>query len=524
MLRTLRLTLVCLLFSTIAACTHPSPAHPGGDARYDFGEKSVAALQADLASGRVSSEQLVGLYLDRIAALDSRGPALHAVIAINPRAADDARALDRERSQGRVRGPLHGIPVLLKDNIESAEPLPTTAGSLALAQNITGRDAPIVAQLRAAGAIVLGKTNLTEWANIRSTHSTSGWSGVGGLTKNPYALDRNPCGSSSGSAVAVAADFAPLAIGTETDGSVTCPASIVGLVGLKPTLGLVSRTRIVPLAAAQDTAGPMARSVADAAVLLRAMAGHDPEDEATREADAHVTDFVAALGGATLAGQKLGILKFHTGYLPQVDALFDAAVAELRAGGALIDTIEAFEGAKEIEAVESEVLLADFRPQLNAYLATTPASVKTRTLTELIAWNREHAAEEMPYFGQELFIRAEAMATEDPAKVAERREANRKRARDALDGMLASHGLDALIAPTMSPAWVTDLVNGDHVLGSATMLPAVAGYPHLTVPMGQVSGLPVGLSFIGPAWSDAKLLALGHAYEARTHFRRKPNL
>jgi amidase len=517
---------LALLACALLACSHPapSPAHAGTPSGYDVEEKTIVMLQEDLAAGRIDSEHLVALYRDRIAELDTRGPALRAVIALNPLAHEDARALDRERASGKVRGPLHGIPILLKDNIESADPLPTTAGSLALAHNVTGRDAPIVSQLRAAGAIVLGKTNLSEWANIRSSHASSAWSAIGGLTKNPYALDRNPCGSSSGSAVAVTANLTALAIGTETDGSITCPSSQVGLVGLKPTLGLVSRTHIVPITSAQDTAGPMTRTVADAAILLRAIAGSDAADPATRDADAHVTDYVAALKGATLAGRRLGVMKFQTGYLPQVDSLLDAAVAELQKAGAVVEVIDTFEGLETIEKTELTVMLTDLRVELNAYLATTPDSVKTRTLADLIAFNRDNAAREMPYFGQDLFTRSEQTASHDPAEYAKLRDGNRKAAADGLDAMLSKHSLDALIAPTLSPAWTTDLINGDHYLGGATMLPAVAGYPHLTVPMGQVSGLPVGLSFIGPAWSEAKLLALGYAYEQRTHLRRKPQL
>jgi amidase len=515
-----------VLLALLLACARPAPAHlpQAGALGYDVEEKSVAMLQADLAAGVVSSEQLVALYRARIAALDASGPALHSVLAENPRASEDARRLDDERAQGRVRGPLHGIPVVVKDNIESADPLPTTAGSLALRENVTGRDAPIVARLRAAGAVVLGKTNLSEWANMRSPRATSGWSAVGGLTKNPYALERNPCGSSSGSGVAVSANLSALALGTETNGSITCPASILALVGLKPTVGLVPRTHIIPITSAQDTAGPMTRSVADAATLLRVIAGSDPADPATRDADAHVTDYSASLEPDALAGRRLGIMKFHTGFLPQADALFDAAVRELQAAGASVVVIESVDGLDAISEAELATMLVDFREELNAYLATTPAAVKTRTLADLIAWNQREAARELRYFQQELFVAAEATASHDRAAHARRRDDNRKAAADTLDRLLATHSLDALIAPTVGPAWTTDLVNGDHLLGGATTLPAVAGYPHLTVPMGQISGLPIGLSFIGPAWSEAKLLALGYAYEQRTHLRRKPPL
>jgi amidase len=521
-------TLRPIIFATLAvACASSLPQAPtraGAPAGYEIAEKTLAQLQADLAARLVTSERLVELYAARIHALDASGPTLRAVLALNPHAADDARARDAERALGHVRGPLHGIPVLLKDNIESADPLPTTAGSLALEQNVTGRDAPIVARLREAGAVVLGKSNLSEWANIRSTSATSGWSALGGLTKNPYALERNPCGSSSGSGVAVAANFVAIAVGTETDGSITCPASVLGLVGLKPTLGLISRTRIIPISSMQDTAGPMARTVADAAQLLRVLAGRDDSDPATRDADAHVTDYGAGLSDAALGGRRFGILKFHTGYLSAVDALFQAAVEQLEAAGAEVVVIETFQGLDAIKETELTVLLTDFRTELNAYLSTTPSSVRVRTLADLIVFNRTNAPREMPYFGQELFIRAEATANHDLAEYQKRRDGNRNAAADGLDRLLTENKLDALIAPTLNPAWANDLVNGDHVLGSASMLPAVAGYPHLTVPMGQVDGLPVGLSFIGPAWSDAALLRFGYAYEQRTHLRRPPSL
>jgi amidase len=516
----------------IASCSQPQPpcsvdAHAAiklPAAAYDVQEKSVATLQRDLAAGRVTSEQLVGIYLDRIAALDRRGPALHSMISLNPRARDDARRLDAERAEGRVRGPLHGIPIVVKDNIETADPLPTTAGSLALADNRSDRDAPAMARLRASGVIVLGKSNLSEWANIRSRHSSSGWSALGGQTKNPYALERNPCGSSSGSGVSVAASLSALALGTETDGSITCPASVLGVVGFKPTLGLVSRTRIIPISAMQDTAGPLARSVSDAALMLQALAGSDPDDPATREADAHRRAYAELLSPDALRGKHLGVLAFYTGYLPQVDALFAAAQQQLTAAGATLHVIETAPDLHAIDERELTVMLTDLRAQLNAYLAAAPTAVATRSLAELIAFDRSEAAREMPYFQQDLFVEAEATAGHDPAAFAQLRADNKEAAAAALDRMLDGEHLDALIAPTTSPAWPTDPVHGDHVLGSATMLPAVAGYPHLSVPMGQVAGLPVGLSFMGRAWSDGALLALGYAYEQRTHLRKKPPL
>jgi amidase len=510
-----------LLVVATAACAGPRPPHAlQPTAAYEVQEKTLAELQADLGAGRIDSEQLVGLYLARIHAFD---PLLHSVLALNPRALADARRLDVERAAGHVRGPLHGIPIVVKDNIETRDPLPTTAGSLALAGNITQRDAPVIAQLRAAGVIVLGKSNLSEWANIRSKYASSGWSAVGGLTKNPYALERNPCGSSSGSGVAVSANLTALAIGTETDGSITCPASVLGLVGLKPTLGLVSRTHIIPITSMQDSAGPMTRSVADAAVLLTAMAGSDPDDVATAPADAHRLPYAAHLSTDALAGRRLGVLKRYTGFLPQVDQLFAAARTQLTAAGATLVELDGPAGIEAIDQTELTVMLTDLREQLNAYLAGTTQR-EARSLADLIAFNRRFAEREMPYFGQDLFEQAEATAQHDPAAYARLREENQKAAASALDHLLSEQQLDALIAPTLAPAWTTDLVNGDHVLGSATMLPAVAGYPHLTVPMGQVAGLPVGLSFIGPAWSEARLLALGYAYEQRTRARRPPAL
>jgi amidase len=486
-------------------------------------EKSIAELQADMTAGRATSEQLVQMYLDRIEAIDRDGPRLQSVLAVNPDALAQARALDEERRAGRVRGPLHGVPILIKDNIDSLDPLPTTAGSLALKDNVTGRDAPLVARLRAAGAVILGKTNLSEWANIRSSKSTSGWSAMGGLTRNPYAIDRNACGSSSGSGAAAAASLAAAAVGTETDGSITCPSAINGLVGIKPTVGLVSRTYVVPISHSQDTAGPMTRSVADAAVLLTAMAGSDPLDKATAEADRRKSDYTQALDAGALKGKRIGVMRFDAGYDAKLDAVFDAAVAELKAAGAEVVEIKEFKPEAEVGRNELPVLLTELKADLNAYLASTPPSVKTRTLAELIAFDREHADVEMPYFAQELFEQAETTkGLNDPDYLKARETSFRLAGPEGIDRMLKDNRLDALVAPTTGPAWTTDLVNGDHYAGSATTLPAVAGYPHVTVPMGQVQGLPVGLSFIGPAWSEARLIALAYAYEQRTHARRPP--
>jgi amidase len=515
-------TACCGLALAVPGCARESRAP--AQTEYSVEEKPIAALQSDLSAGRVTSQKLVELYLARIRDLDQSGPALRSVLAVNPRADDDARRLDEERAMGRLRGPLHGIPILVKDNIETADPLPTTAGSLALADNVTGRDAPIIARLREAGVVVLGKANLSEWANFRSTKSTSGWSAVGGLTRNPYALDRNACGSSSGSGVAVAASLAAMAVGTETDGSVTCPAAVNGIVGLKPTVGLLSRRHIIPITSAQDTAGPMTLTVADTAALLTAMAGSDEGDPSTREADARRVDYAAALSADALRGKRLGVMRFSMGYLPTLDAVFDKAVDQIKAAGAEVVSIDKFAGMDAIEKQELTILLTDFRKELNAYLASTPPSVTTRTLKDLIAFNLANAAREMPHFGQELFEQSEQTAGHDAGAYARMRDATKAASRDGIDAILEANKLDALIAPTLSPAWTTDLVNGDHVLGGATALAAVAGYPHLTVPMGFVQGLPVGLSFVGTAWSEAALLGMGHAFEQRTRTRHPPSL
>lgn len=449
---------------------------------------------------------------------------LNAVIAVNPDALKIARALDAERKAGNVRGPLHGLPVLIKDNIETADPMATTAGSLALKDNITGRDAPLVARLRAAGVVVLGKANLSEWANIRSSRSTSGWSAVGGLTRNPYALDRSACGSSSGSAAAVAAGLAPAAIGTETDGSITCPAAMNGLVGLKPTVGLVSRTHVVPISHSQDTAGPMTATVRDAALLLTAMAGSDAADPATAEADAHKADYAAGLSKTALKGVTLAVARFYTGDSPKTDAVFEQALKDLAAQGATLVEVKAFDEGP-VGRAEGLVLFTEFKADIAAYLASTdPAKVKARNLADLIAFNAA-TPQELRWFGQETFEKAQATkGLDDPDYLTARADAKRLAGPEGIDRILEETGAIAIVAPTTGPAWTIDLINGDHYGGSATTLPAVAGYPHLTVPMGQVEGLPVGLSFIGPAWSEARLLSLGYAYEQATMRRRPPEL
>ena len=482
-------------------------------------EKSIDELRALLASHKISSVELVQAYLARIDAIDRAGPTLRSVIAISPDAMDQARAADRRRLTRKMPGLLEGIPVLIKDNIETRE-LPTTAGSLALAANDTKRDAPLIALLRAEGAIILGKTNLSEWANIRSTSSMSGWSAVGGLVRNPYALDRSACGSSSGSGVAVAASLAAVAVGTETDGSVVCPAAMNGLVGLKPTLGLVSRTHVVPISHSQDTPGPMGRGVKDVALLFSAMIGSDPADPATASADKHRRNYADGLKADALKGKRIGY--WRPEMRADLGAAFDAALEKLRAAGATLVEVKLpkLEGLGDAEFL---VLKAELKADLDTYLATTPASVKTRTLEQVIAFNEANKAAEMPFFGQEIFLdAARTRGLDDPAYKAAR-EKSLRLAKQGLDEMMKAAGAELLVTPTYGTPWLSDPAHGDQFSGpSASELPAVSGYPHLTVPMGLVDGLPAGLSFIGTAYADALLLQAGYAYEQAAKPRVAP--
>ena len=473
---------------------------------------AAAVLLALAAPAHAGAGEDALAQLERIAALDDAGPEINAVIVTLAPAEAAAQAAAAEAAGL----PLAGRTVLVKDNVETRE-WPTTAGSLALADNRTGRDAPLIVRLRAAGGVVLGKTNLSEWANIRSSASSSGWSAVGELTRNPHAIDRNACGSSSGSGAAIAAGFAWAAIGTETDGSITCPASVNGIVGFKPTVGMVSRTHVVPISASQDTAGPMTRSVRDAALLLNAIAGPDAGDPATAEAGSHLTDFAAGLDTASLAGKRIGVLRKAVGDRADVEALFEAALADLqRAGAELIDLD--FEPDEDMGEAEFAVFLFELREGLASYLASSPAAIPVRTIDEVIAFNDAHASEELRWFGQNIFEWS-ATAMDRTAYHEARAKSLRLAGTEGIDKLLAEHDLDLLVAPTTGPAWTTDLVNGDHYDGSigAGSLAAVAGYPHLTVPMGAVEGLPVGLSFMGPKWSDSAILHAGAAYErART--------
>ncbi|HTY48122.1 MAG TPA: amidase [Steroidobacteraceae bacterium] len=485
-------------------------------------EPGIVRLQADYDARRTTVLAVTQHYLARIQAIDVNGPALKSVLEVNPDAERIAGRLD-ERQQ--PRGLLYGVPVMLKDNIDTADRMHTTAGSLALMDSRPTRDAFLVGRLRAAGAVILAKTNMSEWANFRSKRSSSGWSGRGGQTRNPYATDRDPCGSSSGSAVAVAADLTVLAVGTETDGSIVCPASMNGIVGLKPTVGLVSRSGIIPISASQDTAGPMARTVTDAAMLLTVLAGYDPEDPATAPLKGRPpVDYRSYLDADGLKGRRIGVLRQFAGFHEGVDAEFDRALAALRAHGAILVDPVRIPDTDKLGPDELTVLLYEFKDGINRYLATRQGT-GPRTLAELIAFNQANAAREMPYFLQELFLDAQATDGLMDPRYLQAHERARRRARAGIDGVLAKYHLAALVAPTMGPAPTIDLINGDHMLGGdVATVAAVAGYPHLTVPMGQVHGLPVGISFLGPAWSEGPLLRLGYAYEQATHERKPPAL
>jgi amidase len=509
----------------VDAALAPSSARDATAAAHDVAEveeRSVAEWQAALTRGELTSHDLVERYLQRIESLDRSGPMLHAVLETNPDALAIAASLDAERRAGRTRGPMHGIPVLVKDNIDTADRMHTTAGSEALVDGSPTRDAFVVERLRAAGAIVLGKTNLTEWANFRSTHASSGWSARGGQARNPYALDRTPSGSSSGSAIAVASNYCTVAVGTETDGSITSPSAACSLVGLKPTVGLVSRSGIVPISHTQDTAGPMCRSVADAAVLLGALAGADPRDAAT--AHARIRDYAAALDANGLKGARIGVARErYTGYSVQADAAFDHALAMMKDRGAIVVDPADIPTAGKFDDAEFEVLLYEFRPDLEHYLATRPPGMRARTLNDLIAFNRAHADVEMPYFGQELFERAAKKgpltSKEYRSALASCRELSRTK---GLDAAFAKHRVDAIVAPTQGPPSLIDLVNGDPGGGSSTSPCAVAGYPAITVPMGYARGLPLGITFMGRAWSEATLLKLAYAFEQASKVRKAP--
>jgi amidase len=490
---------------------------------FAFEEATISDLRGRMKSRELSAHSLTQAYLSRIEQIDKHGPALNSVIEINPEALASADALDKELKQKGPRGPMHGIPVLIKDNIDTADRMQTTAGSLALLGSTPSRDSGVARKLREAGAVILGKTNLSEWANIRSSHSSSGWSGRGGLTRNPYALDRNPCGSSSGSGAATSANLCTVAVGTETDGSIVCPSSANGIVGIKPTLGLISRAGIIPIAHSQDTAGPMARTVRDAAILLGALAGTDPRDDATSEAGAKAqNDYTRFLDENGLKGARIGVARKYFGFSDAVDHLMNKLLDEMKSAGAVIVDPADLETHGKFDDTELLVLLYELKADLQKYLAARPGA-NVKTLADVIAFNEKNKQKEMPYFGQDLFLKAQEKGGLEDKEYVAALTANHKLAREqGIDALMDKHHLDAMVAPTGGPAWLTDLPNGDHSVGGSSNAAAVAGYPNINVPAGFVFGLPVGISFFGRAWSEPTLLKIAYGFEQLINARKPP--
>lgn len=506
----------------VAACTSQQPIETAKPdfASFDLNEATIDELQQKMVSGEISAESLCQKYLDRIALVD---PVLKSVIEINPDTITIARQLDEERKAGKVRGSLHGIPVLIKDNIDTFDKMQTTAGSLALEGNIANIDAFIIKRLRDAGAVLLGKTNLSEWANFRSTTSSSGWSGRGGQVRNPFCTDRSPCGSSSGTGAAVSANLCAIGIGTETNGSIVCPSGINGVVGIKPTLGLWSRRGIIPIAHSQDTAGPMARTVKDAAILLGALAAFDPTDAETHiERGEIFSDYTQFLNAEGLAGKRIGVMAELSGFNTKVDDLFKQAVDVLKAKGAeIVDELN-FENLRKADELSYEVLLYEFKADLNKYLEEHPG-VPVKSMAEIIEFNKKNSGREMPWFGQEIFEIAQAkgdLTSEEYKKALS--GSKRFTGKEGIDAIMDKHKLDALIAPTNGPSWTIDWINGDHYSGGSSSPAAISGYPSVTVPMGFVHSLPVGISFFGRAWNEPVLLTIAYAFEQATKHRKAP--
>ncbi|MGB7282034.1 MAG: amidase [Candidatus Acidiferrum sp.] len=505
--------------SQVAPCAEAVEVPP-----FEFDEITIAELQEGMKSGKYSARTIAEKYLERIAAVDQRGPAVHSVIETNPDALEIAEALDRERQEKGPRGPLHGIPILIKDNIATADRMQTTAGSLALMGSKPPEDSFVAKKLREAGAVILGKTNLSEWANIRSDHSISGWSGRGGQTKNPYALDRNPCGSSSGTGAGVSANFAAIGIGTETDGSIVCPSSSNGLAGIKPTVGLVSRSHIIPISHTQDTAGPMCRTVRDAAILLGALTGVDANDKATAasEGKSH-TDYTRFLDADGLRGARIGVLRKAFGFSPAVDKLMETALEVMKKQGAtLVDPVE-FATYGKFRKTEFLGMMYELKADLNAYLAWLGPDAPVKTLKEIIDFNERNTIREMPYFGQENFYNAEEKGPLTTPEYVEAIKQNHEMAgKEGIDATMDKHKLDAIVGPTGGPAWLTDIVNGDAFGGGSSEFAAVAGYPNINVVTGFDFGLPVGISFFGRAWSEPVLIKIAYGFEQATKFRKAP--
>jgi amidase len=490
----------------------------------ELDEITITELMEGMKTGKYTARSIAEHYISQIEAIDKKGSFLNSVIELNPDALQIADALDKELKEKGVSGPLHGIPILIKDNIDTSDKMQTTAGSLALVGSKPPKDAFLVKQLRDAGALILGKTNLSEWANIRSSHSTSGWSGRGGLTKNPYALDRNTSGSSSGSGAATAANLCVVAIGTETDGSVVSPSSINGIVGIKPTVGLVSRSGVIPISHSQDTAGPMARTVRDAAIVLGALAGVDPEDDATKnENRKSFADYTQFLDTEGLKGARIGIVRKYFGFHPGVDAVMEQALDVLKNKGAVLVDPADVDTIGKFDTTEMTVLLYELKADMKAYLQRRGPDTPVHSLKDIIEFNKKNSAKEMPYFKQELFLQAEEKGPLTDKEYLDALESNHRLTRiEGIDAVMDKYNLDALVSPTDSPAWLTDLVDGDHFLGGSSQLAAVAGYPHITVPAGFVFGLPIGISFFGRAWSEPVLLKIAYGYEQASKARKPP--
>jgi amidase len=496
---------------------------------FELDEITIPELQDGMKSGRFTARLLAEKYLGRIDEIDKpdsakRGPAVNAIIELNPDALSIADTLDQERRAKGPRGPLHGIPVLIKDNIDTADRMMTTAGSLALVGSKPSKDSFVAQRLRAAGAMILGKTNLSEWANIRSSHSTSGWSGRGGLTKNPYALDRNPCGSSSGTGAGISANLAAAGIGTETDGSIVCPSSSNGLAGIKPTVGLVSRAGIIPISHSQDGAGPMCRTVRDAAILLGALTGVDPDDGATAASvGKSQTDYAQFCDPNGLKGARIGVARKYFGFSDAVDALMEESLTAMKHQGATLVDPADIPTLGKFDESELLVFMYELKADLNAYLARLGTSAPVRTLQDIIEFNDHNRQKEMPYFGQDLFLKAQAKGPLTDKEYVDALAKNHQLARtEGIDALMDQHQLDAIVAPTGGPAWLTDLVNGDHVAGGSSNAAAVAGYPNINVTAGFLSGLPVGISFFGRAWSEPTLIKLAYSFEQATKARQAP--
>jgi len=491
---------------------------------FELDEITISDLQEGMKTGKFTARFLVEKYSSRIDDVDQRGPAINSVIEMNPDALSIAAALDQERNAKGPRGPLHGIPVLIKDNIDTADRMMTTAGSLALVGSKPSKDSFVAEKLRASGAVILGKTNLSEWANIRSSHSTSGWSGRGGLTKNPYALDRNPCGSSSGSGAGVSANLCAAAIGTETDGSIVCPASSNGVAGIKPTVGLVSRSGIIPISHSQDGAGPLCRTVRDAAIMLGALTGVDPRDAATSGSQGKsFMDYTQFCDPNGLKGARIGVARKYFGFSDSVDALMEQSLDTMKKQGATLMDPADIETFGKFDESELLVFMYELKADLNAYLAGLGPNFPMRTLKDIIDFNERNRQREMPYFGQDLFLKAEAKGPLTEKAYLDALEKNHQLARtEGIDATLDKHRLDAIVAPTGGPAWITDLVNGDHVAGGSSNAAAVAGYPNINVTAGFIFGLPVGISFFGRAWSEPTLIRLAFAFEQATKARQSP--